>query len=332
MFELLKNIKKVNGKYIIEKRLYGQNINYGEFSKREDAIKQKELLIRYGWIKNKSTGYGKQEHFQRFCIRKNDQQKYIVKNRNTGKTYGAYKSKKYAEIIKKILPFYTKEIKIELIEKYARKEFYKYISYDNLMGYYRFKYHGTVIMTGKSLTNILEERDLYLKSGGDEELMCDITRIYRYKEELLPPFPKYDNINYEEKSKYKYAVRKQIRSHRIKIGNYPTYQVAILVKEYLENKNWQIDSVRHIIEITAEIQNRNQNIIHKNKKYIIRNSVNRKYHYYGAYKNIHLARYVRNKLKEDNWNKSNIKKYEKEFKISKSNSYYYDSTDIFALS
>jgi hypothetical protein len=194
------NIKKINGKYVIEKRRYGQTINYGTFNTKEEALEQKKLLMKYNWIKNKSTGYDKEEHFPRYCIRQDHHGKYLVKNRENGKTYGSYKSKKYANIIRRILPFYRDDVKIELIEQIAIKEFYKYITYDHLEGYYRFRYENMTIMTNKSLTTLLEERDLYIKSGADEELMCEITEIYRYKEDKLPPFPHRENISYEEEA------------------------------------------------------------------------------------------------------------------------------------
>ena len=325
------NIKKIKGKYVIQKTIYGQSINYGTFDTKEEALKQKQLLIKYNWIKNKSTGYKKEEHFPRYCIRQNNQDKYIIKNRKTGHTYGAYKSKKYANIIKKILPFYTDNIKIERIEQQALEEFYRYISYDSRVGYYRFRYNNITIITSKSLTVILEERDLYLKCGGDEEAMCDITERYIYQEKNLPPFQKTENIVYEEKYKYKYLLRKQIRNHRIRIGRYNTYSLALLVKEYLDNKGWKLDDVNHIINITMEIQNRNKNIIKKDNRYYIRHDTKTKREYYGSYENIHLARYVRNKLRQDNWNKNKTKEYEAEYNYNKKNLYYYDRTDLFAI-
>ena len=66
------NIKKVNNKYSIKKTIYGQLINYGIYDTKEDALKQKRLLEKYGWIKNKSTGYDKHEHFPRYCIREDN--------------------------------------------------------------------------------------------------------------------------------------------------------------------------------------------------------------------------------------------------------------------
>ncbi|RAP49881.1 MAG: hypothetical protein BZ133_06780 [Methanosphaera sp. SHI613] len=323
------NIKKINGKYVIEKRRYGQTINYGTFNTKEEALEQKKLLMKYNWIKNKSTGYDKEEHFPRYCIRQDHHGKYLVKNRENGKTYGSYKSKKYANIIRRILPFYRDDVKIELIEQIAIKEFYKYITYDHLEGYYRFRYENMTIMTNKSLTTLLEERDLYIKSGADEELMCEITEIYRYKEDKLPPFPHRENISYEEKLKNKYSLRKQIRSKRLKIGSYQTYDLALLVKDYLAKHNWKKSDVEYIKDITSEIQNRDKNIIKKENKYYIQHIINKKRHYYGSYKNIHIARYVRDKLKENNWNKKDLKRYEKEYDYCNKSQYYYDHTDIF---
>lgn len=325
------NIKKVNDKYIIEKTIYGQLINYGTYDTKEDALKQKKVLIKYGWIKNKSTGYDKKEHFPRYCIRQNSQGKYIVKNRQTGKTFGSYKSKKYAGIIKRILPFYRNDINIELIEKKAAKEFYKYITYDALDGYYKFRYNNTTIVTAKQLTHVLAERDIYLKYGADEELMCETTEIYRYEDDKLPPFYHPANIIYEDKLQNKYTLKKQIRSNRLKIGSYQTYDLALLVKEYLTSNNWELSIVNYIIDITYKIQNRDKNIIKKENTYYIQHIINKKRQYYGSYKNIHIARYVRDKLNENNWNKKEVLKYKKEYEYNHKSQYYYDTTDIFKV-
>lgn len=325
------NIKKVNDKYIIEKTIYGQLINYGTYDTKEDALKQKKVLIKYGWIKNKTTGYDKKEHFPRYCIRQNSQGKYIVKNRQTGKTFGSYKSKKYAGIIKRILPFYRNDINIELIEKKAAKEFYKYITYDALDGYYKFRYNNTTIVTAKQLTHVLAERDIYLKYGADEELMCETTEIYRYEDDKLPPFYHPANIIYEDKLQNKYTLKKQIRSNRLKIGSYQTYDLALLVKEYLTSNNWELSIVNYIIDITYKIQNRDKNIIKKENTYYIQHIINKKRQYYGSYKNIHIARYVRDKLNENNWNKKEVLKYKKEYEYNHKSQYYYDTTDIFKV-
>lgn len=325
------NIKKVNNKYVIEKTIYGQIINYGSYDTKEDALKQKRLLRKYGWIKNKSTGYDKNEHFPRYCIREDNHGKYIVKNRQTGKTFGSYKSKKYAGIIKRILPFYGNDINIEIIEKKAAKEFYKYISYNTIQGYYKFTYNNTTIVTSRLLTEVLEERDLYLKYGMDEELMCETTEIYKYDDDKLPPFYHHENITYEDKLQNKYTLKKQIRTNRLKIGSYQTYDLALLVKEYLTNNNWELSIVNYIIDITRKIQDRDKNIIKKGNAYYIHHVINKKRRYYGSYKNIHIARYVRDKLNENNWNMNDVMKYKKEYEYHHKSQYYYDTTDIFKV-
>ncbi|MDO5826024.1 MAG: hypothetical protein Q4Q22_06560 [Methanosphaera sp.] len=321
------NIRKANGKYVIEKTRYGQRINYGTYDTPEDALKQKELLMKYNWIKNKSTGYDKKEHFPRYCVRENGQGKYIVKNKKNGKTFGSYKSRKYAGIIKKILPFYRDNVNIKRIEQQATNEFYRYITYDKLKGYYKFRHKNMVVETSKSLTYLLEERDLYLKYGADEELMCNATQIYRYDEDKLPPFPHPENITYDEKTKYN--LRKQIRNSSLRIGSYQSYELALLIREYLLKNNWNMEYVNYIKDITAEIHNRNKYIVKNEKTYYIQRNVRKKRCYYGSYGNIHLARYVRDKLIENNWNKDDVGKYKNEYDGYNESQYYYDTTDIF---
>lgn len=330
---MLTHIHKVNDKFKIERTIYKQKIDYGTFNTKEEALEKKRLLIKYNWIKNKSTGYRKEDHFERYCIEENEQEEYLVKNRRNGKTYGAYKSRKYAKIIKNILPFYENEIDIELVEQEAIKEFYKYISYNELNGRYRVSYHGITYISTKNLIEALSERDLIIKFEGDDELMSEYSNvIYTYTEEELPPFtPKYDNITYENKSKNKYKLRKQIRNKRIVIGNYPTYDVAYLVRKYLVNKDWNKKSVKHIQDITKQIHERDKNILKSGNNYYIRRIICNKTKFYGKYDSLEKARYVKSRLSSNDWNEEMIEYYEYEYeKKDNINLYYYDKTDIFA--
>lgn len=327
---MYRNIYKKNKKYLIKKVIYGQNIDYGEYDTLNEALEQRNLLIKYNWIKNKSTKYPKREHFERYCVEENNQNKYIVKNRKDGKCYGAYKSKKYAKIIKKILTYQIEDIKIKEIEKKATNEFYKNITYNKLSGLYQITYKGITRASDKSLTFILSERDLILKYEGDEELMCEnVNNIYEYGEDELPPFPKsINNISYEGNSKYKYKLKKQLRNHRIIIGQYSNYELAYLIKSYLENKKWKTNEIRHIQKVTKKIQERDKYIQKIDKKYrIIRKRKNQSITY-GVYTDINLARYIRNRLNENEWNKELITDYKREYLLKKEyNEYFYDSTD-----
>ena len=86
------------------------------------------------------------------------------------------------------------------------------------------------------LINALYERDLIIKYDGDEELMCeDSTIIHDYKKEDLPSFEyECENIRYRDENRNKYQLEKQIRNHKIVIGSYPTYDLACLIKRYLD--------------------------------------------------------------------------------------------------
>lgn len=329
---MLTHIHKVNDKFKIERTIYKQHIDYGTFDTKEEALEQKKLLIKYNWIKNKSTGYKPEEHFKRYCVEKNEQEKYIVKNRKDGKTYGAYKSKKYATIIKRIITFYEKKINIEEIEKTAIKEFYKHINYDELNGRYCVNYNRTTYISTTDIIEALTERDLLIKFEGDEDLMSEYsTEIYKYTREELPPFPpKYDDITYEKKSKNKYKLRKQIRNERLTIGNYPTYELAALVKKHLIKNNWNKEVIKHIQKITKDIHERDKNIQVYGGKYYIRYKKYKKIIYYGNYDNIDKARYVRKRLSANNWNEEMTEFYEYEYDEKDNiNIYYYDKTDIF---
>ena len=82
-------------------------------------------------------------HFPKYQIKKTECG-YLVLNKKTGRTFGTYKNYEYANIIKKILPFYGNNINIRLIEKIAHKEFYKYISYNKRKDVYHVIYENEI--------------------------------------------------------------------------------------------------------------------------------------------------------------------------------------------
>lgn len=183
-----KNIRKTKKGYNIQKTIYGQKIDYGTYPTLQEAQKQITLLKKHNWIKNKSLGYTDEEIFIKYTIRQDDEGNYIIINKK-GKTYGSYKSKKFAKIVKHILAFHQ-DIDINEIEEKAIKEFYKYIRYNKLLGKYQVIYNARVVLTTNTLLEALEERDLYVKYDADEELMCEnIDTIYKYTEGELPPIP-----------------------------------------------------------------------------------------------------------------------------------------------
>ncbi len=326
-----KNIYKQNGKYVIKKNIYCKSITYGTFDNLTEAIEQRNILMKNKWHKNATTNYPKQERFPKYQIKKTECG-YLVLNKKTGRTFGTYKNYEYANIIKKILPFYGNKINIRLIEKIAHKEFYKYISYNKRKDVYHVIYGGFVRSTHKKLINALYERDLIIKYDCDEELMCeDSTIIHDYKKEDLPSFEyECENIRYRDENRNKYQLEKQIRNHKIVIGSYPTYDLACLIKRYLDTKKWRGDEVRHIIKSTRRIHKRDKYIHKRNGHFYIERKKNDKIIIYAKYKDIELARYVKNNLAINNWHKRFIKNFERKYYLNNfETEYYYDSTDFF---
>ena len=326
-----KNIYKQNGKYVIKKNIYCKSIYYGTFDNLTEAIEQRNILIKNKWHKNATTNYPKEQRFPKYQVKKTECG-YLVLNRKTGRTFGTYKNREYANIIKKILPFYGNEINIRQIEKIAHKEFYKYISYNKMKGRYHIIYKGFIRSTHKRLEDALHERDLIIKYDGDEELMCeDPTIIHDYKNEILPSFEhECENIRYRDENKNKYQLEKQIRNHKIIIGSYPTYDLACLIKRYLDSKKWKSEEVKHIIKSTRNIHKRDKYIHKRNGYFYIERKMGKDIIIYAKYHDIDLARYVKNNLAMNNWRKKFIKRYEKKYYLNNvETEYYYDSTDFF---
>lgn len=326
-----KNIYKQNGKYVIKKNIYCKSINYGSFDTLTEAIEQRNILMKNKWHKNATTNYPKQQRFPKYQVKKTECG-YLVLNKKTGRTFGTYKNYEYANIIKKILPFYGNEIDIRQIEKIAHKEFYRYISYNKINGRYHVIYEGFIRSTHKRLEDALYERDLIIKYDGDEELMCeDPTIIHDYTKDKLPSFEhECENIRYRDENKNKYQLEKQIRNHKLVIGSYPTYDLACLIKRYLDSKKWKSDEVKHIIKTTRNIHKRDKYIHKRNGYFYIERKKGDYTIIYAKYNDIDLARYVKNKLAMNNWRKKFIKRYEKKYYLNKiETEYYYDSTDFF---
>ncbi len=327
-----KNIYKINNKYHIIKNIYNQKINYGTYSNKKDAIKQRKILRNNEWIKSEKTGYPPSDEFIKYNIIQRDDKYYISNNKNK-KEYGSYENYEYTKIINKILPFYENHVNIKEIEKQARREFYKYIHYNKLNNRYQVTYKGHILGTYKNIIDALNERDIIVKYDADEELMCEYPIINIYDEKTIPLYPnKIENITRKNNKTNKYELNKQIKNNKIRIGSYSSYNLAVLVKNYLDQNKWNKKSVEHIIKVTENIQKRNKRIHKRNNKYYVEFSKNNKTKIYAYYDNIELARYIRNSLEENNWNLNNIKDYEKKFYKDKiKTKYYYDNMDFLKI-
>ncbi len=324
------NIFIKDGKYAIKKNIYSKKISYGTFDTLTKAIEQRNILIKNKWHKNATTKYPKNQHFPKYELKKTEDG-YVVLNKKMGTTFGTYAHYEYARLIKKILPFYGDDINIERIEEIAHKEFYKHISYNKIICKYHVIYKGFVRSTHERLEDALYERDLIVKSDNDELLYEDPTIIHDYESEELPSFEyEYENIRYRRKMKNKYILEKEIRNQKIIIGSYPTYELACLIKRYLDNKKWNYEEVKHIIRSTRNIHKRDKYIREHNGHFYIEILEDEKKVVYARYKDIDLARYVKNNLVMNNWRKRFIKRFEKKYFLNEiETEYYYDSTDFF---
>ncbi|RAP51756.1 MAG: hypothetical protein BZ138_04510 [Methanosphaera sp. rholeuAM270] len=326
-----KNIYKINDRYVVKKTIYAKSIVYGNFYRLDDATAHRDKLAKNGWYKNATTGYPRNQRFPSYHVKEVDYG-YLVINRKNGRTFGAYKSYKYAQLIKKILPFYENDINISQIEKVAHKEFYKYISYHKRSGRYHVIYKAVVRSTHKNLIDALYERDLVVKYDGDEELMCeDPTIVYDYSEEELPTFThECENIYYKDENVNKYQLEKRIRNHKIIVGSYPTYQLACLIKKYLDDNSWNMDEVKHIMKVTRQIHERDRYIHKRNGKYCIERRINGETLIYGYYEDIEKARYIKKRLEETNWKEKRLDKFRRKYhRQNHETKYFYDKTDFF---
>lgn len=322
------NIYKYLDNYKITKTIYSRVIDYGNFNTYNEALNQKKLLQKHKWIKSKSTHYDKENIFPKYLLKKDEENNYIIINKNTGKTYGSYKSKRYAKIIKRILPFYKENINIKKIEKQALKEFYKYIHYNKFKNKFHIIYKDTTIGTYNTLLEALTERDLLIKFE-NELYFENPNTCYTYDKKRLPPFYTSNDITFNS-NENKYKLTKKIHNKEIIIGFYSTYTLANNINKYLEKNYLELNVIKHIIKVTKQIQTRDNYIDKSHGIYYIKHRTNEKEIIYAKYDDIELARYIRNKLKKDNWKKSSFEDYEYNYYQNQiKTKYYYDNTDIF---
>ncbi|MBE6493924.1 MAG: hypothetical protein E7Z84_04870 [Methanosphaera stadtmanae] len=308
--------KTYNGKYLIEKTVYGNKINYGIYETIYDAKKQVKILEDNDWIKSKKTGYDKKESFKKYKIIHNMEDKYTIVNFENTIEYGTYNNKKYAEIIVKILPFYEDKINLKIVQDYACKEFYKYITPEKT-GRYRIRMNNINTSRCRTIRDALVERDLLLKckdlSEDDDldELLCNIDTVdnSEYEGKLpIPPWKK-EQTNISMKNKGYYLVK--VKDKKIILGSFKTEFVTRCVLDYLNNHNWDKKSVKNIQNTILNLYKPDRNIIKYNGKYEIVHTSNKKRQVYYKTSDLIKARYIRNKLEEKSWNKSIIKEYEK---------------------
>ncbi|MDO5851437.1 MAG: hypothetical protein Q4Q23_03025 [Methanobacteriaceae archaeon] len=321
------NIYKTNNNnFFISKNFYGHRIYYGTFNNLTEAIKKRDLLIKYDWIKCKNTGYSKDSFYEYNIIKKENN--YYLINKDNKEVYGPCQCYKFIDILKNIIPYYTPDININLAKKMAIKEFYKNISYNKLHNSYIICYKGKHYGVFSKLSSALKERDLLKLCDCDEDIMCEYTElVYEYDKDILPKYPykQENNIEHEYSLNKHHRVRKKINGVSIHIGSYSSYDQAKIVREYLDDHNWDMKIVKHIRNISSAILYKDRYINKKGNKYYVSRIFKGKYLRYGSYDTIQKARYIRDMLISNNWN---IEKIDS-LKV-KNNNYldYCDSTDI----
>ena len=306
----MRNIQQINNKYHIIKVLFGIRINYGTYKTLKEAEKQKIILEKNNWIKNKKTGYIL-DAFPKYTLEKQENN-YLIKEIGSTKTYGFYENMKYAQLIQEILPYYDKNVNIEQVEEYARKKYYQYINQDK-KGRWRLTIKKRTICRERKLEHILQERDIHLETEeSDEEALCN-TDTYHY-DEPHPPLPKKENFTRStSNNKQTYRIQKNTKNLTIRIGPYDNEHITRHIHEILTMTNWNKKTVDYIKTITRTIQQSNRNIRKYKDKYIIIHKNERYYTTIDKY----MAKYVRDVLEKHDWDKNVIVNAEKEYYTNK---------------
>lgn len=324
-----KNIYKINGKYHIIKSIYKQKINYGSYDDIDDAIKQRDKLRENNWIKSEKCGYSTDEAFPIYEIYEDANGYYLMCDKNN-ESYGFFRDLTYTRIIQKILPYYQDKVDIKTIKKQATDEFYRHITYNRKTKRYQISYNERIYATSTDIIETLQERDIIIKYGADEDMMCEYNPPNKYDRDKIPKYRgRIENIIKINSLKNKFLIQKQINKRQITIGRYMTYELAEFIRNYLDDNNWSCDSIRYIKKITQMIQKRDHNIHKRNSKFYVELKKDNKLIIFAYYDDIEMARYIRNLLYENNWNNQKIHEYERSFNQNMTKTkYFYDKTDF----
>lgn len=294
----MKNIYLIGDKYHIIKSHYGHKIDYGCFNTYDEARDKRNLLSRFGWIKNSSTYYPSCEHFHDYHV-KHLGKYYFVYDASTKTLYGKYFNMHYALLVSQILPFHENNPNIVLAQNQAINEYYKYIQYDSNSNKYKVTVNNKTISRCNSLSHALQERDLVIScEDDDEETLCNLI-TFEYNEPH-PPFMqlKFNHTFNSYKNKESYVIQKNTKNLKVRIGSYNNKDIAEHIQELLTYNGWDIKYVDYVKLITREVQRKYRNIKKKHNKYFIiyKNKV-----LYSTY-DLSFARFLRTQLEMNDWN------------------------------
>lgn len=264
-----------------------------------ETIKEHPLIKTYTTTKEKLTTLLKQ------IIQENTpptKQKTKTKHNKKGYTLyhdntpiKTYKNKEYAEQITKILNTQP-TLTLQEAEYKAQRQYYKNISYDKTNKNYKITLKQKTINTHKKLKHAIQERNLQkTNTEQEEETLCH--KQTKNNTEPLPPTPWNNTLRQTKKEHNKYQTRKNKKT--------TTHNNPDTIK-LIHDKKITPTTILNTIKP-------DRNIKTKNNTYQITTNKNKKFKIYYNTPDKTEARYIRDKLEENQYDTTQIPTYQQQY-------------------
>ena len=227
-------------------------------------------------------------------IHKNKKQKtYTLKHHKT--IIKTYKNKKYTTTIKKILNTQP-QLTLQEAEYKAQRQYYKQITYDKTNKNYKIILKNKTISTHKKLKHAIQERNLQIQNTEqEEETLCH--KQTTNNTEPLPPTPWNNTLRQTKKEHKKYQTRKNKKT--------TTHNNPDTIKTIHDKK---ITPTNILNTIKPD-----RNITKNNDTYIITTNKNKKHKTYYNTPDKTEARYIRDKLEQNQYDTTKIPTYQQQY-------------------
>ena len=230
-------------------------------------------------------------------IQDNKNQTYTLQHDN--KPIKTYHNKKYTTLIQKTLQQNPNQT-LQEAEYQAQRQYYKHISYDKTNKTYKITLNKKTKSIHKKLQHAIQERNLQLtRQETDEETLCQNQNTNNT--EPLPPTPWNNTITQTKKEHNKYKTKNKTKN--------TTHNNPDTIT-HINQEKIQHDKI-------LNIQKPDRNITRIKNTYIIVKTKNKQITTYHTTQDKNEARYIRDKLEQNNYNKTQIPQYKQQYQYDK---------------
>ena len=211
------------------------------------------------------------------------------------KAIKTYKNNEYLQYIQQTLTQKPTQT-LQQAEYQAQRQYYKHISYDKTNHNYKLTLNQKTISNHKKLTHALQEKQLQLtRQEQDEETLCHTNNT---KTTTLPPTPWNNPLHNMKKDHQKYLTQHQ------------TYHNNPDTTTHIQQHNTPRQTI-------LNTQKPDRNIKKHKNTYQITRTQDKKTNTYHTTKDKNQARYIRDQLEQNQYNKEEIPQYKQQYNYNK---------------